>query len=48
MSLLDLCKKIIKYADNGDPVKDVIENTQYTEDEVIILLAKAYIKGKKS
>jgi hypothetical protein len=47
MSLLDLCKEMVAYAKNGDPVKDVIENSEYREDELLVLLAKHYIKTNK-
>lgn len=48
MRLLEICKKIIKYSENGDPVKDVIEKTDYTEDKLLVELAEFYVsKGGK-
>lgn len=38
----EICEKIVAYVKNGDPVKDVIEQTPYSETELIYELALAY------
>jgi hypothetical protein len=36
-----ICKKILEYHENGDPVKDVIEHTPYSQDQLLVELARA-------
>jgi hypothetical protein len=43
--LFEVCKEIIKYVDNGDPAKDVLEQTPYSESDLIYELALAYISA---
>lgn len=38
-----ICRKILEYSLNGDPVKDVIEQTPYSVDELIVELATEYV-----
>lgn len=45
--LRSICEDILKFAKNGDPVKDVIENTSYTEEELLVELAKYYIRTQR-
>jgi len=45
--LLELCKKISEYAKNGDPIKDVIEPSDYREDELLVELAEHYIAANE-
>lgn len=45
--LYQICKRIIAFVDNGDPVKDVIEQTPYTETELLYELALDYLKHNK-
>lgn len=40
--LKEICEQIIASANNGDPVTDVIEQTPYSETELIYELALAY------
>ena len=46
MSLLDLCKEIIAYNKNGDPVRDVIDSSEYRETELLVL-AKHYVASAR-
>jgi hypothetical protein len=41
--LLKLCKKIIKYTEEGTPAKDAIEPSDYTEAELLYELARHYV-----
>jgi hypothetical protein len=41
--LLEVCKTILAYQKNGDPAKDVIEQTPYSEDELLHELALFYV-----
>lgn len=46
--LLEVSQGIIDYVKNGDPAKDVIENSAFTENELIYKLALFYVsKGGK-
>lgn len=42
--LLEVCKTILEYQDNGDPAKDVIDQSAYTNDELIHELALFYVE----
>jgi hypothetical protein len=42
-NLKELCQKIVMYAKNGDPVHDVIEQSPYSESELIYELALDYL-----
>lgn len=46
--LTEVCQEVIKFFKNGDPVKDVIENTPYSEEELIYELALAYIAALRA
>lgn len=41
--LLETCKRIGAYARQGDPVKDVLEDTDYRGDELLVELAAHYV-----
>ena len=41
--LLEVCKGIVDFVNNGDPPKDVIENSAYSETELIYELALFYV-----
>lgn len=41
--LLEVCKTILDYQDQGDPAKDVIEESAYSTDELIYELALFYV-----
>jgi len=41
--LKEVCEQIVVYVKNGDPIKDVIEQTPYSETELIYELALAYL-----
>lgn len=41
--LLEVCKTILAYQENGDPAKDVIEQSAYSTDELIHELALFYV-----
>lgn len=43
-----ICRKIIEANKNGDPVKDVIENTPYRESEILDDLAREYLRKQRS
>lgn len=45
--LLEVCETLIRYIDNGDPAKDVIEQTPYSETELLYELALDYVKHNK-
>lgn len=38
---------MIEYAQSGDPVKDVIQETQWREHDVLVLLAEHYVATVK-
>jgi hypothetical protein len=42
-----VCRKIVSYHKNGDPVKDVVEQTPYSEAELLVELARDYLKSRK-
>lgn len=44
--MLELCKKIIQYAANGDPVKDAIDGSNYTQDSLLEALAHEYVQAR--
>lgn len=46
--LLEVCLELIKYIDNGDPAKDVIEKTPYSETELIYELAIDYVRSRET
>ncbi len=41
--LLEVCKTILRYQEKGDPAKDVIEQTSYSEDELLHELCLFYV-----
>jgi hypothetical protein len=41
--LTEVCKQIVEYVKNGDPAKDVIEQSAYSETELIYELALFYV-----
>lgn len=43
--LQELCKLIVQYSDDGNPVKDAIEQSPYTTDELIYELALDFLAG---
>ena len=45
--LQELCELIVEYADIGSPVKDAIEQSPYTTDELIYELALDFLAGAK-
>jgi len=45
--LFEVCQEIVKYIDNGDPAKDVIENTPYSESELLYELALHYVRSNE-
>jgi hypothetical protein len=38
-----VCQKVLEYAERGDPIKDVLEQTPYSETEFILELVRDYI-----
>lgn len=45
--LLEVCKTILEYQDNGDPAKDVIDQSAYTNDDLIHELALFYVANQQ-
>ena len=43
--LYEVCQELIRYIDQGDPVKDVLEDTPYSESELIYELALHYVRS---
>jgi hypothetical protein len=41
--LTEVCETILAYSENGDPIKDVIEQSAYSVDELIHELALFYV-----
>lgn len=41
--LMEVCTTILAYQENGDPAKDVIEQSAYSTDELIHELALFYV-----
>ena len=44
--LTEVCETILAYSKNGDPIKDVIEQSAYSTDELIYELALFYLSGQ--
>lgn len=44
--MLELCRKIIEYAESGDPIKDVLEPTKWREDTLLVELARRYVADR--
>lgn len=38
-----VCRKVLEYHAQGDPIKDVLEKTPYSETEFIIELVRCYL-----
>lgn len=43
----ELCELIVKYADQGNPVKDAIEQSPYSTDELIYELALLHVMSTR-
>ncbi len=41
-----VCEQVLAYINNGDPVKDVLEKTPYSETEFIEELVRHYLQTK--
>lgn len=46
--LVDICRKVVDFMDEGSPAKDVIENTAYTESEVLYQAALVVLAQDKT
>lgn len=45
--MMALCKKIIKYHEEGTPVKDAVEPSQWSTDELVVELAYQYVASNR-
>lgn len=43
----ELCELIVQYADNGDPIKDAIEQSPYFTEELLYELALAHVVASR-